>query len=136
MHRVAAAMADIQRDPRAAMRKYGGDEEVVRFIVGFMRLLGEQMEGTVVEEKDGGVEMKLGTEEGVKGERKGESGAKQRRVDKQQIERWMADPTIRVSACTHCSSTTHVAVLLACPPHMSVSPVCSVCWTTPPPVGC
>ena len=89
-------MADIQRDPRAAMKKYGGDEEVVQFILAFMRLLGQQMESG--EEKQG-VEMKDGEKapRGSEKERRVEGGVKQRQVDPQQIQRWMSDPTIRVS---------------------------------------
>ena len=71
MDRVSAAMADIQRDPRAAMKKYGGDEEVVQFILAFMRLLGQQMESG--EEKQG-VEMKDGEKAPRGSEKERESG--------------------------------------------------------------
>ena len=67
------------------MRKYANDKEVTTFILAFMRLMGDHMEERGVEE-----DSKRKAEEE-------EQQAKPRQADPAQVQRWMSDPTIRVS---------------------------------------
>lgn len=100
---VSAAIADMQKDPKAAMRKYANDKEVTTFIVAFMKLMGNHMEDLGAAEA-AEEEEKHKKAAAVEARRKAEQ-AKPRQADPAQVQRWMSDPTIRVSSAFE--STQH-----------------------------
>ena len=95
LDRVSAAIGDMQKDPKAAMRKYANDAEVTAFIMAFMRLMGDHMEELGAE----GEQHKRMEEEEEKQRAAAEQAAqaKPRQVESAQVQRWISDPTIRVS---------------------------------------
>ena len=99
---MSAAIADMQRDPQAAMRKYANDKEVTNFILAFMRLMGGHMEqlGAAEEAEERSRREKAQEEQ----RRAAERASKPRQADPAQVQRWMSDPTIRVSALTNANA--------------------------------
>ena len=93
---MSGAIADIQKDPKAAMRKYANDKPVTDFILAFMRLMGDHMEELGVE-----ADSKHRMEE----EKRRAEQSRPRQADSAQVQRWMSDPTIRVSSRTTAHTT-------------------------------
>ena len=83
----------MQRDPKAAMRKYAHDSEVTTFILAFMRLMGNHMEDLGAAEE---TEKKRTAAQEER--RRKEELARPRQASPEQVQRWMNDPTIRVSS--------------------------------------
>ena len=88
-YRMSAAIAEMQKNPKAAMQKYANDTEVTSFIMAFMRLMGDHMEDLGAAEERQHKEHE---------ERRKAEQAKPRQADPEQVQRWMSDPTIRVSS--------------------------------------